>query len=86
LRVTQRDCGAVVAEVDEHELAGGAFDQGADRGTVPGADEVVTLPVPDLDTIGNRLWPVVDHRHRHQMPTAASIRALVWTAAAPSGA
>jgi hypothetical protein len=45
-RVAQRSGGAVDAEVDEDEFADGAFDQGADRGSVPDAhDEVAFLTV-----------------------------------------
>jgi hypothetical protein len=45
-----------VAKMDEDELSSVPFDERANRRPVPHTDDIVALPMPDLGTIGNRLW------------------------------
>jgi hypothetical protein len=78
-RVAQRSGGAVDAEVDEDEFADGAFDQGADRGSVPDAhDEVAFLTVQGVVEarrvlivfLGQRVWLQVSLPRRRGSVTA----------------
>lgn len=54
----------VVREVDEHHVAGGAFDEGADRGFLDSSDDEVSLPVAGNGTVINLGRAFTDHDHR----------------------
>src|SRR6266550_5302567 len=48
----------------EHDVAGGAFDQGRDRGLVAGAEDQIAFPVPWHRAVLGLCRSFADHQHR----------------------
>ncbi len=55
--------------MDEDHKASYPFDQSADRRTISNAHDAITLPVPNLDPVGNLDGPISDHRHTGEPTT-----------------
>ena len=54
---------AAVGEVQQHHVAGGALDEGADRGRGVLADDQVAFPVAGHGPVFDLGWPFADHHH-----------------------
>ena len=72
-------------QVQQHHEAGGALDQGADRGPVLGADDQVALPVAGHRPVLDLGWPLADVDHVRDPPRRSAGPALRrgWRSARP---
>jgi hypothetical protein len=77
---------AATGEVQEHHEAGGALDQGADRGAVAGTHDQVAFPMARHGTIGDLGWALRDHHHVRQHPPARCVESGVRVSTGASGA
>ncbi|MCP2202413.1 hypothetical protein LX90_006128 [Lentzea flava] len=78
--------GATVRQVHEHHVAGGAFDQGADRGRTVLADDQIAFPVAGDRPVLGRGGPFADHHHRAEEPRLAPVRVAAGFAHGAAGA
>jgi len=68
--------------MDQDHKAGRAFDESADRRTVSGTHDAVTLPMPDLHPFFDLGGPLCDHRHAGE--PAPPLQALDPTSTPPT--
>jgi hypothetical protein len=78
--------GAPVGQVDEHHVAGGALDEGADRRRAVGADDQVAFPVPGHGPVADVGRALTDHDHRVADPGRAGGGVAARRAAGAPGA
>jgi hypothetical protein len=78
--------GASGRQVDQHHVAGGAFDQGADRRCPVGADDQGAFPVAGHRPILDLGRSITDHDHRVDEAGCAGGQVTVRLAPRPSGA
>ena len=74
-----------VGQVDQHGVAGGALDQGGDRGLVGFAHDQIAFPVAGYRPVLDLGGTVADHDHRVDEPMGALIRGAVRFAAGAPG-
>jgi hypothetical protein len=84
--ITDGFCGVVIWEVDEHYVAGGAFDQGRDRGLVVGAGDEIAFPVAGYGAVLDLGRPLGNHDHGVDEPGLALLPGDVGFTAGPAGA
>jgi hypothetical protein len=72
--------------VDEHYVAGGAFDQGRDRGLVVGAGDEIAFPVAGYGAVLDLGRPLGNHDHGVDEPGLALLPGDVGFTAGPAGA
>ena len=77
--------GAAVWQMDQHHVAGGAFDEGADRGGSVGADDQVAFPMPGDGPVVHLGRPLADHDHRVGEPGGTGGGVAVRLAAGAPG-
>ena len=75
-----------VGQVHQHRVAGGAFDEGGDRGLVGLAHDQVAFPMSWHGAVFDFGRPVADHDHRVDEAVGALIGGPVRFAAGPAGA
>jgi hypothetical protein len=75
-RVLDVECGVTVGQVQQHQEAGAALDQGADRCAV-GADDQVAFPVPGNCSVVCLGGAFGDHHHVGD-PAAPLVVFAVW--------
>ena len=76
---------AIAGQVDEQDVAGGAFDQGADLGSLVFADDEVAFPVAGYGPVGGFGGAFADHHHGGGETGLALVGAAVWDAAGAAG-
>ena len=73
-----------VGEVEEHDVAAGALDQGADRGPVALTDDQVAFPVAGNGPVFGLRWTLGDHDHARDL--SPSLDPAARSALRPTGA
>jgi hypothetical protein len=84
-RVARGDGSVSGGQVHEHQVAGRAFDQGADGGLAVPADDQIALPVAGDGPVGRFSGPLTDHDHVLDRPADALGRVAVRASDSPAG-